>query len=93
MHKLNQPQTTEEQQTRDAAIQINDEGQSKAKYLRLGLEKDIHHGDWNLSHERISQMAYGYLSRVCEKLTDQNRDIREAAKKDIRRLVKLGKGE
>lgn len=66
---------------------------SKGELIRNGLGKEMREDYPDADFETITNYAYGSLSAICGLLTGTNRDGREWAKKEIRRLVKLGKGE
>lgn len=77
----------------DAAAQIGAEEPGKGTLIRNGLEKTLRIEHPNADYQAINAMAYGKLSAICGMLTGTNRHAREWAKAEIRRLVKLGKGE
>lgn len=93
MHKPDQPQTTNTATSRDAAAQIGAEEPNKGELIRNGLKKQIQNEYPSADYQTIDAMAYGKLSALCGMLTGAKRDAREYAKAEIRRLVKLGKGE
>ena len=88
MHTPDNENTT----TRTSAAQIN-EAPSKDELIKQGLKKD---GAEKYPYEDetgLMIMAYTTLDYLCAKLTSTDKNARQWAKDEIRRLVKLGKGE
>ncbi len=90
MHKLDQPQTTNTGKDRDAAAQIDD-AYAKADAIWKGVIKDkaTHNPD------RYGAVFSGgfWLAIQLQNLTSSDKAERERAKTEVRRLMKLGKGE
>lgn len=93
MHQSNQPKTTNTSTVRDAAVRIGAEEPSKGELIRKGLEAEHKAQYPTFSYNSICNYSYGALSNIAACLTSSDRAAREWAKKEVRRLVKLGKGE
>lgn len=95
MHKLDQPgvKTSTAATAGDAAVQISAEELHKSILIGRGLKADVERQYPGLDHTSSTHYQYGQLLAITEFLTSSNKHSREWAKAEVRRLVKLGKGE
>lgn len=85
MQRTNPPQTTNTSTVRDAAVQIDAE--TRSTWLHYGLMKE-HAGQ---SNDHVYPVALGQLLALTTMLTSCSKFDRTYAKREIRRLIALGK--
>lgn len=102
MQNATQPQTTNNSNDRDAAIQIPNGGKTKLECIRAGamamaaaqratpLPSRENPGYWMVQYD-VAESGLTQLAFIVEALTSSDKYDREWGKKRVRELVKLGK--
>lgn len=93
MHKQDQPQTTNTATSRDAAAQIGVEELTKSELIIRGLKAQYTERYPDMDALCSTAYALGAASYIMELLTSTTKADRESGKRQVRELVKLGKGE
>lgn len=97
MKQIQQPETTSNSDERGAPIQIS-EAELKGDFWKStkiwrGMDRSIRtrYPDW--SNRLQDNRGFVELASIIANLTSQDKRLREAAKKEVRELVKLGEEE
>ena len=95
MHQKNPPQTTNNSTVRDAAVQIDveDNPWEKADAIWEGAKLDVLKDHPEYKPEMVNFGAGFWLALQLQHLTSTDKFTRDRAKENVRKLVKLGKGE